>query len=278
MGKKILGRVKYSNFLNFVSILIFLILGQEECFASKDLNVNEAADFPARVFLATGLTYLNFQQTFHLGANRELQFKSLDFPYLDVLLEIDITAKSYIRVNFLKYTPSSTDSNGQTSVGQKTIGLGSLGVEYGYVPFSTSQSMYLNATNFFIGFQMVALPILMRTGVSSVDAKAFRANFLRFGLSNEIALGQDWSMSPLLSFLFPISSNSGEITSPQFLEVELKFSKKINESLLLGFAWNVKRQSYQVSSSELDPVTNQSFRATQENIYSILSAHLGYSW
>lgn len=234
---------------------------------------------PAKFSFATGISYLNFQQNFPSGTNRNLSFESFDIPYVDLLLRLSVTETSFLRINFLTFTPSSTDSGNSTSVGRKTLGIGSLSLEYNYLPFITSSKKILKGTSLLGGLQLSALPVLNRTGTTSVDAEVFRYNFLRFGAANSFAFSERWSLVSSLIYSLPISSQSSyAISTPQMFEGDFVLNRHFNSGWDLGIGWNVKLHSYTLQSTELDVTTSQPFNAQQENLYSILYVQTGYNW
>lgn len=266
-----------SSRVHLYTLFLHIVFMPFLCFASDDIS---SANTDARdsVSVSTGLTYLNFNQTFLTGANRNLQFQSFDYPYLNLALQLYSSENSFFKLNFLKYTPSSTDSNNQTSVEQKKLSIGSTGFDYHTHLFKNSKS-FLKTIGLFAGLQLSALPTLKRTSATAVAAEIFSYNFFRLGLTNDIKISEQWSMQGLLSYTLPLSSNSiYKMSAANFIEADLSLNRHLNKNWTVDLGWNVRQQSYQLTSSETDPVTNQPFNANQDNLFSTIYVQTNYFW
>ena len=236
-------------------------------------------ELPVSVSFSTGLTYLKFQQTFPSGNNRNLSFESLDLPYLDILFRAYMSEKVFVKINFLTFAPSSTDSGNNTVVGSKTLATGSLGVEFNYLPFTTSSYRFFKTTSFFGGLQLSALPVLNRTGPTTVDAETFRHNFIRLGATNSSKLSDKWSLLSSFTYAMPLSSQSSyQISGATLLESEFVFLRLLTKNWNVGMGFNIKLHSYSVQSPNVDAITSQPFSAQQENTYSNIYFQTGYTW
>lgn len=246
---------------------------------APEFTYPEGPEISAKFSVATGVTYLDFNQTFASGANKNLSFEGFDIPNFSFLFESTISESSFLKVNFLRYTPSSTDSNSNTAVAQKKLGISTLGLDYNYLPFSSSSRSFLKKWGLSGGFQFTSLPLLNRTGPSTVSSEIFWDLFLKFGLFNTFSFSEKWSLTSSFTYLLPTNAISEfQVAGATFLEAEFVLLRKINQSWDLGIGWQLRKHTYDITGRVLDGVTNQAFRAQQDNMYSILYIQSGYSW
>jgi hypothetical protein len=233
----------------------------------------------AKVSVSTGVTYLDFNQTLPSGNNKNLRFEGFDIPNFSVLFETTLSKSSYLKVNFLRYTPSSTDSNSSTSVKQKTLGISTLGIDYNYLPFSTSARSYVKKFGLSGGFQFSSLPLLNRTGPSTVSADIFWDLYFKFGVVNSFSLSKKNSFAASFAYVLPVNFLSEfQVSAATLLEAEFLLARQLNKNWDLGIGWQLRKHSYQVTGRVIDAVTNRPFQAQQDNLYSIIYIQTGYRW
>lgn len=231
----------------------------------------------ATLGLSLGATYLQFQQQFASGANRNLNFESFQAPYVDILLNVSLSEKNKVQINFLRYTPSSTDSNASTSVEQKVLNLRSLGVEYQRVVVGDESTRFSGLM--FGGLQLATFPVLTRSGPAAVQAELMNYKLFSLGLGSSYKLGELWQLKGIFRYLYPFSGDAKyEIASPLLADIELEALRTFRKTWQVGFGWLSQMQKYTVSGSAIDPVSTQSFRATQDNLTSSLFLKVTKTW
>jgi hypothetical protein len=257
----------------------FFLLGWQSLANAKEKASPKDPAPSAKVSFFTGVTSLDFNQTFASGNNKNIHFKSFDAPNFSVLFETTISDSSYLKVNFLRFTPSSTENSSSTAVPEKTLGISTLGIDYNYLPFTTNARSYLKKFGVSGGFQFSSLPVLSRKGPSLVNADIFWDLYLKFGLVNTFSLSKTISLATSLAYVLPVNFLSEfQVSAATLIEADFLLSKQLNQSWDLGIGWQLRKHSYQVTGRVIDAITSQPFQAQQDNLYSIIYFQTGYRW